>query len=427
MSTLPISGFTRLTKQAVAVATLLAATLLASGPSAGATAASGAPARRTVAAAPEWTQLQGNAAHTGYLPQQDALTPQNVGKLSTLWTYPLTSWPYDHSEVAVSGGVVYTTANPSVTALDAATGKLLWQQAALDGSPLGTPAVQDGLVLVVTAGYVGRRTVHYAYALNSSTGAVVWEHSLGISNQQSEGGATSVTTTATSAYITVPAPNAYTDHVDALSLSTGRMIWRSASLPGCGMSDPSVSGGLVVIGSSGYLTALHAANGSLAWQDTLGGGCGFDVESWLPVISQDMVYTGSLQGVAAVHLASGAMAWENTTFTTVFEPMSFTGTSLIVGEQLRRVIALNPSDGSVLWNRYRYGLYSGITTFGDLAWNYTDSPSKGSQVMAANPHNGVNAYTSPDLGGFQRLPPVTDDGRVYVNLGNELLCLALPS
>jgi hypothetical protein len=47
--------------------------------------------------------------------------------------------------------------------------------------------------------------------------------------------------------------------------------------------------------------------------------------------------------------------------------------------------------------------------------------------MAANWRNGVNAYTSSDSTSAQRLPPVTDDGRVYVNLGSELLCLTLSS
>jgi outer membrane protein assembly factor BamB len=110
--------------------------------------------------------------------------------------------------------------------------------------------------------------------------------------------------------------------------------------------------------------------------------------------------------------------------TGAFDPMSLTSTALIVPDG--NLVALNPADGAVLWSRKDYGLFSGVATFGDLAWFDVDNTS-GYFWDAASRTTGRNAYSNSIQNSDQRLPPVTDDGRVFVNLGGEILCLALPS
>jgi outer membrane protein assembly factor BamB len=389
------------------------------------------PALRPAAAVSGWAQFQGNAGHTGSHLSERSITKANVGQLTVAWTVPLLKHS-PQAEITVASGVAYVADGHQVLALNATTGTQLWQATA-PGVVLGTPSVQGGLVVIGIDKIVSGQVEGFVEALNSGTGAKVWLQQVGELPRGIEGtNAATVTTTASRAYVTL-----LSGQVDALALANGSMIWQSAVLPGtpCTVSQPSVSGGLVVVGGSGWtVAAFHAADGTLAWQDTFGSGCVTGVANWVPAISGSTVYAGLQRSVAAITLASGAVDWTNTSWIEVANPLSVTSQAVIASVQSPTspfplaVVALSLSGGSTLWQRtFSGGGVIGTATFGGLVWGLLSAgrsqrgvaytTSTGQQVFAGTPHTETAS----------NLPPVVVAGHVYLDLGNEVVCLALPA
>jgi outer membrane protein assembly factor BamB len=385
-------------------------------------------AAQNVPGTPAWPQFQGNAAHTGYEPGETSVTRQNVGQLTVAWTQALPDGGSDNSEVAVSGGTVYISAGDTVTAFGAASGTQLWQ-ATLPGGVLGTPSVSGGLVVVAYDWGSRSHPKGSVVALNGATGTTMWSKQVGHMVSLSLASDTTVTTTASRAYVAL-----FTGQIAALSLSTGHLRWRSPVLPGfsvgglCVLSQPSAYGRFVVVGTGGeVVTALNTGNGTVAWSDTLSsGGCGENAENWTPAISGGTVYAGWNDGIAAISLDSGSVTWDNQTLGGTYFPLSVNGYEVMGAQRpggSRLVLtALKRSDGSVRWSSAK-GSEASAATFGGLGWSMS-----GRKAVAFNVANGHRVYTSPSFpDDTQGFPPVVDAGYVYINTGAELMALALPS
>jgi outer membrane protein assembly factor BamB len=395
------------------------AVMAAAGPAAG---------QLRVQATSGWPQFQGNARHTGAERGEDSVTRANVGQLRVAWTADLPS-ASDNSEVVVTGGVAYAAAGDTVTAFDATSGTQLWQ-ALLPGSVLGTPSVQRGLVLVAISETIGPR--HHikslVEALSSAAGVSVWMRPVSALTTPSLASSTTITTTADRAYVTLGS-----GQVEAIGISHGNKIWQSAVLPGCSLSQPSAAGGLLIVGGGGgYVSALKGSDGAVAWQDTLGGGCGAAAGNWLPAISQGTVYAGLLDGVDALKLASGTVLWQNKSVTSVFFPPSLTGNEVIVSsDNSTQLAALSRFGGTLKWqSTFPVGSeVAGAAIFGSLMWALVQSPDAGGvRAVALGPLTGRQIFSTASYADqTQGFAPVVDAGHVYVNLGNELLCLALPA
>ena len=79
------------------------------------------------------------------------------------------------------------------------------------------------------------------------------------------------------------------DNVYALNASTGALIWKYATGGMIMVSSPAVADGRVYIGSNDYnVYSLNASNGALIWKYTTGG---YVVSS--PAVSNGVVYVGS--------------------------------------------------------------------------------------------------------------------------------------
>ena len=177
-------------------------------------------------------------------------------------------WQYERgatrvfSFLAATGGVVcFVSADGSVYALDATTGDLLWRtKPVLVHSSL---AIVDGVV------YYGS-TGGPVYAVNPTTG-IAWLTPIALAN----------------------------GYLYALDATTGALLWRYQMGSGSNVSDegavvrvsssPAVADGVVYVGSSdGYLHAVDAASGNLLWR--------YETEEGLtssPVVGDGIVYFGS--------------------------------------------------------------------------------------------------------------------------------------
>jgi outer membrane protein assembly factor BamB len=372
-----------------------------------------------------WPQLQGNAAHTGFEPGETSVTSSNVNQLGVAWTAPLPS-PVGTPDLTVAGGTLYAASGTTVTALNAVTGAQLWQTS-LPGTIASTPAVQGSLVITGYDEGRGSFSRVFIVALSSATGAVVWTHR--VSGPQLL--KASVTTTPRQVYVSLTS-----GQVLALGIAHGFQLWASPALPGatCDISAPSVSGGLVVVGGGGgYVSALHASDGTLAWQDNLGGGCGSSGDNWVPAISGTTVYAGLLSGVAALDLASGAIQWTSPSAGMVFSPLSVTGGTVIAGANNdTEPVALARSDGTVQWTSPFHPpvtFVGGMATFGSLTWATIEPAGSDAQAVAFNTATGHKVFSSAVYSdpSVEFPPPVVAAGRVYLDLTNKVLCLTLPA
>lgn len=373
-----------------------------------------------------WPQFSGNPALTGTESAETSINSGNVGSLSEAWTADLPAQSYN-SEVVLGGGKVFVGAGDTLTALDAGTGTVVWQKT-LRGDIVGTPAVADGLVLLPEQAVTGTRHRHdvdYVAALRITTGLTAWlARATGLGSPS----------LAYSDSITIAAGRAYliegSNQVVALDVPNGHQVWESAAIPGCSASQPAVSGGYVVVGSGGTnVTALNATDGSVAWTQSFGTGCGESAQNWTPAIRQGTVYAGLLNGVASLALSTGDVGMHNTRIGSVFFPLSLADHYAILdnskGNQLDAVRQLR---GGIAWRtRVPGGFVAQVATFGGLSWGLAQSGGS-VQVVAIDTATGQVVYTSPaysdDTQGFA---PVVSAGRVYVNLSTEVLCLALPA
>ena len=91
----------------------------------------------------------------------------NASTGALLWDYGIASGV--RSTPAVANGMVYVTNNAVLDTFDATTGAHLWQFEA-EGPVGNSPAVANGVV------YFGSFNSGEVYALNASTGALLWQY-----------------------------------------------------------------------------------------------------------------------------------------------------------------------------------------------------------------------------------------------------------
>jgi hypothetical protein len=136
----------------------------------------------------DWTTLQGNAAHTGFVPLK--LDHHNFAKR---WQVPIGQIPPGNlpaiPAIAISNGLVYVSGEffsgpPQLSVYNETDGKFVWGHdfSALTYTSVNPPALAGGVVYVVA----GRQSSTYLFAFDAVSGAPVfqspmtsqWEHYL---------------------------------------------------------------------------------------------------------------------------------------------------------------------------------------------------------------------------------------------------------
>ena len=219
---------------------------------------------------------------------------------------------------AGEGRVFVGTSNAQVVARDAASGKKLWI-AQVSSEVLAAPAASNGLVFVRTGD--GR-----LYALNAETGVQRW----------------------------------------VLDRTTPTLTLR-------GSAPPVVHDGRVLAGfDNGRLSALELATGKELWEARLAEPNGrSDLERLVdvdarPIIRDGVAYIDSFQGrVAAVSLDDGSLVW--TRDISSYEDVAVDDNNVYVTDERSYVWALSRADGSTVWRQkaFKNRKLTGPTRFGD--------------------------------------------------------------
>jgi len=253
------------------------------------------PKARTV----NWPRFGYDLARTRYLPAKGVKPPYRL-----LWRY--TNRPLLEFPPVYAGGKLYAVNNNGMAfALDADTGKVLWQRV------------------------VGR--------LNASS-PTYYRHRLYIVNL-------------------VPG------HVVKLDARTGKLIWKR-SLPGRAESSPLVIGRTLYFGcENGQLFALSTRNGNVRWATTLGG----PVKS-APAYHRGVLYVGDYGGyMNAVVARNGKLKWQSGSLGQGFGTSGdFYSTPAVAygrvfaGNNDHRVYSFDEKDGTLAWSYSTGGyVYSG--------------------------------------------------------------------
>jgi len=225
-----------------------------------------------VAQAGDWPMFGHDPSHSGS--PNEIIEPP----LKLLWEYTIGGYA---SIPAVSNGVAYVgSRDNNMYALDSTTGALKWKYTT--GGGVSSPAVSNGIV------YVGSEDSN-VYALDATTGSLKWKYT--------NAGYVSPSPAVSNGVVYVV--GSYDNNVYALDAATGSLKWKYAT--GGEVSSPSVSNGVVYVGSIDKVYALDAATGSLKWKYKTGGmvsdvwslfsGVGYS--GWVsstPVISDGVVY-----------------------------------------------------------------------------------------------------------------------------------------
>ena len=130
----------------------------------------GSPPIGAVAGAPadDWTTFAHDQSRSGYQPQATGISKRNVGSLRLRWRYE-TGESIQASPLVAGGRVYVETSNGIVIALDARSGKPVWQRATSAVIAM-TPALADGML------FVGDHRPGGAFmALDANTGKTIWQ------------------------------------------------------------------------------------------------------------------------------------------------------------------------------------------------------------------------------------------------------------
>ena len=225
---------------------------------------------------------------------------------ATLWARDLTPDADSSSEASGGGlayadGVIYASSTFGLlSALDAATGEIRWQQK-LEATGSGTPTVMGDLVYLVSGGDT-------AWAVETATGRVRWQMSSAPDQSNVLGGAAPVVTDQFAIF-------AFGNgEVQAAFRQGGLRVWDA------------------VVSGQRRFSALARVS------DVTGD----------PVVSGDTLYIGTSSGrMVALSASTGARKW--TALDGAISPVWVTGGSVFAISDRNELLRLDASDGSRIW------------------------------------------------------------------------------
>jgi len=178
----------------------------------------------------QWSTVGGDSGNTRYssLAQIDA---QNVGKLGAAWvSEKVGPGPTARAMPVVDNGLMFLTAPPYVYAVNLTTGKIVWRYNAL---PDGTPA-REGVAVGEGLVFVGLSPANLV-ALREETGDVVWKTYLGDPVHEPAAGASGAPVYADGLVsIGLNADFGYRGRIMAVDAKTGHEVWRFYVVPAPG-------------------------------------------------------------------------------------------------------------------------------------------------------------------------------------------------
>ncbi len=311
------------------------------------------PAKPKKAKTVNWPLFGFNAARTRYLPVKGIKPP-----FRKLWRYtgrPLLEFP----PIYVGGKLYFVNNNGTAFALDADTGKILWERSVGRLNASSPTYYKHRLYIVnLVPGHVVK--------LDAKTGKTIWKRSL---PSRAESSPVVIDRTV---YFGCEDGNLY-----ALSTISGNVRW-ATSLGGPIKSAPAYYGGTIFVGDyGGYMNAVDAKTGELKWQSgSLGPGFGASGAFYsTPAVAFGRVYAGNNDArVYSFDIRDGTLAWSYSTGGYAYSGPTVSTTqhappTVYIGSFDGNVYALDAKDGSLRWSRSAGGQVIGsLSAVGDIVY-----------------------------------------------------------
>jgi outer membrane protein assembly factor BamB len=248
--------------------------------------------------------------------------------------------------VGTDGSVTFGTGNPyqsigqaishpsrqlytdSEVNLSAATGKLRWYYQAVPNdfkdhdlqlSPIA--ATVGGAPAVIAGGKLG-----YVYAMNASTGSVLWKTPVGVHNGTDNDSALLLSHQLTIKFPYTFEPGALGGILANMALADGSVYLATINLPLTAKSTASVNGDSVSAAPSGDIEALSVATGKVEWDTKV---------PTLPLgaatVSNDLVFTTLYNGeLLALNRSTGAIVYQHKLPASTNSPIAVTSNAVLV-------------------------------------------------------------------------------------------------
>ena len=308
--------------------------------------------------------------------------------------------------VVEDGRVFVGTNHGLLLALDAATGRRLWQRS-LGRCIASSPAIV-GAVLVV--GVMARpplcdRDVESSVAgFDVASGRTLW--------RRTERGPVETSPLVVGHDVVV---GSWSGRVESIDARTGSLRW-SVATRGPVKAGAALAGTSVVVGSyDGTISALDANDGRVRWRTDVG--APFYAT---PSVVDGRVIAATTDGVVRAFAAgTGAPLWSRRIGRFVYSPAALADGRAFVGSYDHHLYALDVRTGDVLWRSTAPGAVSGApTVLGGLVYfsscgscSSFESNSKARRTFAVDAASGEQAWTFPD-GEYSSV--VTDGTQVYL-------------
>ena len=286
----------------------------------------------------------------------------------------------------------------------ASTGILLWKFTAdnsADTRLRSSPTVVGGVAYVAS-------NSNTFYALNATTGAVIWKIYTDSSVESSPAVVGGVI------YVGL-LWDGHNGYVEALNATNGALIWRFATNSGI-ESSPIVVNGVVYIGSYlGYIYALDATNGNLIWSYQTGSSTYSS-----PALVNGVLYEGSYNGnLYALNANSGSLIWTFQTGNQIYASPTLVNGTVYFNADNGNVYAVRATDGTEIWQAYigsgndhadgSPGVGNGIVYVGARNGFYAFNATTGAQLWLFN-----SPYSARQTTGYVYSSPAVTTSAVYI-------------
>ena len=300
-----------------------------------------------------WPVFGLNPARTRYLPVRGVRPP-----FRKLWRYknrPLLEFP----PIYVGGKLYFVNNNGTAYALDADTGRVLWERS-IGRLNASSPAYYKRRLYIVNL------VPGHIVKLDARTGRRIWKRSL---PGRAESSPVVIDRTV---YFGCEDGRLY-----AMSTISGKVRW-ATQLGGPVKSAPAYFGGTLYVGDyGGYMNAVDAKSGRIRWQtSSLGSGFGTSGAFYsTPAVAFGRVYAGNNDNrVYSFDRRDGTLAWSYSTGGYAYSGPAVATTrhsppSVFIGSFDGNVYALDARDGDVRWSRSAGGQVIGsLSAIGNVVY-----------------------------------------------------------
>lgn len=364
-----------------------------------------------------WSQAHGSVATRN-------THPAYTGSMQMVWSAGIGAGDSRKGRITadpvVAGGRIFTLDAAATVTATGTNGATLWTRDLSpendrDNEATGGGLAHAGKFVFVTSGF-GRVT-----ALEASTGNVVWQQKL----QAAATGAPAVH--GGIVYLVAGDSTAW-----ALDAATGRIRWQTDSVPDAnnilGAPTPAVSAKSVVFAfGSGEVQGVETGTGLPSWASMISGERKYFSRGFVsdvtgdPVVSGNRVFVGTQSGrLAALDLTTGERIW--TASEGALGPIWVAGGSLFFVSDRNELLRLSAADGSRVWGT-------------KLPFFVKDKPRKqrsifahhgpviaGGRVIVASDDGLIRAFdpvsgalvSTGEIPGGATTNPVFAGGRMYV-------------